>query len=132
MTADDFFRSVIGTPWANGANGPEAYDCWGLVRAYYNEVRGIYLPVVNVDATRAVAVAHAFAGNAALGDWEHLEFPVEGSALLMGQARRPHHVGLWLGGGVLHSIEGAGVVYHCGPQLRLTGWNVLGFYGLRR
>lgn len=131
MSPEEFFKSVIGKPWVNGADGPDAYDCWGLVRAYYREVRGVSLPVVDVDASRAVAVAHAFAGHEALGDWEEIQFPIEGCALLMGQARRPHHVGLWLGNGVLHSAEGIGVAYHYGLQLQLAGWNVLGSYRLR-
>jgi cell wall-associated NlpC family hydrolase len=130
-TPEEFFKSVIGYPWANGANGPEAYDCWGLVRAYYREVRDVHLPVVAVDATRAFAVAHAFAGHAELGNWEPVEFPSEGCAVLMGQARRPHHVGLWLGGGVLHSSEGCGVTYVNNLMLKHSGWNVLGSYRLK-
>lgn len=131
MTPDEFFRRVIGMPWANGANGPEAYDCWGLVRAYYREVHGRELPVVAVDATRAVAVAHAFAGHEAVGDWEATEQPQQGGAVLMGQARRPHHVGLWIGGGVLHSVEGSGVIFNNAFTLKSAGWNVLGSYRLR-
>ena len=131
MTPDEFFRSAIGKPWINGADGPDAYDCWGLVRAYYRDVIGRALPVVDVDATRAVSVAHAFAGHAALGDWEQTQHPQQGGAVLMGQAKRPHHVGLWIGGGVLHSAEGCGVIYNNAFALKSSGWNVLGSYRLK-
>ena len=128
MTPEQFFSAVIGKPWASGAGGPDAFDCWGLVRHYYTTMRGQILPVVDVDATRAMQVAHAFAGEPELANWLAVEAPAEGDAVLMGQARRPHHVGLWLGGGVLHSVEGAGVIYTAAPMLRFSGWNVIGYY----
>lgn len=131
MTPDEFYRSVIGKAWANGANGPDAYDCWGLVRAYYREVHGRELPVVDVDATRSMAVAHAFAGHAALGDWEATEYPQQGDAVLMGLNRAPNHVGVWIGSGVLHSVRGPGVIYNNAFTLKSAGWNVLGSYRLK-
>lgn len=131
MSPDDFFRSVIGHPWASGAEGPEAFDCWGLVRAFYREVRGVTLAVVDVDATRAISVAHAFTGHEALGAWEKIEHPADGSAVLMARGRTPNHVGLWLGGGILHSMQGAGVIYTTPLMLRHAGLTVLGHYGLK-
>ena len=128
MTPEQFFKSVIGHPWENGAIGPDAFDCWGLVRAYYLQVRGIELPIVDVDATRSMAVAHAFAGHAELASWQEVDAPSEGDAVLMGQNLRPNHVGLWLRGGVLHSIQGGGVIYTTPLMLRHSGWNILGNY----
>lgn len=42
--ADDF----VGKPYAAGAAGPEAYSCWGLVRAVFARVHGIAFPDVAV------------------------------------------------------------------------------------
>lgn len=126
MIAEEFFKSVIGRPYTLGAAGPDAFDCWGLVRHYYAAMRGVQLPVV--DAERTLAIARAFAGNAERDNWVEVWHPAEGDAVLMGQARRPHHVGLWLGGGVLHAVEGAGVIYTTAPMLRHGGWNVIGYY----
>lgn len=131
LTPEEFFRAVIGKPWTNGGNGPESYDCWGLVRAYYQQVRGTWLPVVDVDATRSLAVAHAFAGHAELGNWEQVESPKEGCAVLMARGRMPNHVGLWLGGGVLHSVQGAGVIYTTALMIRHSGFSILGHYRLK-
>lgn len=131
MSDDEFFRLALGKPWVNGASGPDAFDCWGLVRAYYAQVAGRALPVVDVDSARALDVAHAFAGHDELSNWEPIDHPRHGCAVLMGQARRPHHVGLWLSGGVLHAVEGAGVIYNNAFMLRASGWNVLGHYRLK-
>ena len=126
MTAAEFSRAVLGRPYRLGAAGPEAYDCWGLVRHYYAAARGVALPVV--DAVRTLAIARAFSGDPERANWAEVESPAEGDAVLMGQARRPHHVGLWLGGGVLHAVEGAGVIHTQPALLRLGGWNVVGYY----
>ncbi|MDT3708178.1 MAG: NlpC/P60 family protein [Thiobacillus sp.] len=126
MTPEQFFKSVIGRPYALGELGPDAFDCWGLVRHYYRTMRGMDLPVV--DAERTLAIARAFSNNAERDNWVEVWHPAEGDAVLMGQARRPHHVGLWLGGGVLHAVEGAGVIYTTAPMLRFGGWNVIGYY----
>ena len=42
----------LGKPWRNGADGPDAFDCYGLVRAVYRDRYGIEMPVVSADATR--------------------------------------------------------------------------------
>lgn len=58
--------------------------------------------------------------------------PVEGDAVLMGTGDRPCHVGLWItpdaAGGVLHSVEGAGVIFTPGLRVRDLGYAILGFY----
>lgn len=128
MTPEQFFKSVIGKAWENGAIGPEAYDCWGLVRSYYKQVRGIELPVVDVDAAQSMAVRHAFAGHPELSSWQVVDSPAEGDAVLMGPNNRPNHVGLWVNGGVLHSVKGGGVIYTNPMMLRKSGWNILGNY----
>ncbi len=57
--------------------------------------------------------------------------PQEGDAVLLRQFRHPVHVGVWLvvdGGGVLHAVKDAGVVYQKLLELLLHGWQVEGFY----
>lgn len=38
----------IGLPWRLGASGPDAFDCWGLVRHVQKEHFGIEMPHLNV------------------------------------------------------------------------------------
>lgn len=124
----------LGKPWVNGAQGPEAYDCWGLVRAVYLRRRGIALPVVEVDAHRPLAVTRAFADPVLHGGW--IEVDARGAlreldAIEMSFSRRPHHVGLWVdvdGGGVLAAVEGAGVVFQRRASLAVHGWRILSVY----
>lgn len=126
--------AYIGKPWAQGASGPDAYDCYGLVRAVYADVAGIDLPIVDADGLRTLAAARAMRDYADYGQWFEPADVRELDVVQMGHARHPHHVGLWLdadGGGVLHSVAGAGVVFQRTPQLALHGWHRLNRYRRR-
>lgn len=120
----------LGKPWINGASGPDAFDCWGLVRHIYRERLDIDLPAVDVDAHRPLAVRHAFAEGAKAHGWEEVEACPEADfdVVLMGQAKHPHHVGLAVAGGILHSVEGIGVIYQDTASLRRHGWRLLAAY----
>ncbi len=123
--------NYLGAPWENGASGPGAYDCFGLVRAVYADRHGVEIPIVDVDAHAPLAVRHAMAEAAPYAGWRVVELDAleEGDVIVMSQARHPHHVGLWLAaGGVLHSVEGAGVVYQNRQSLHRHGWNLIRAY----
>lgn len=121
----------IGRPWQSGAAGPEAFDCWGLVRSIQRDVYGRHLPTVDIDATDVRAVIGMFESHPERSRWHRVEVPVEGDCVLMSHAKHPSHVGLWLdcnGGGVLHSLRGAGVVFSSMSALRRERWARIEFY----
>jgi len=92
------------------------------------------LPEIPVDATNLRAVLKGFQSHPERERWEVVAHPhdrFEGDAVLMRQSRYPVHVGVWLGadgGGVLHCMQGAGVVFQRIEHLRLHGWQVEGIY----
>lgn len=119
----------IGEPWV-----AVEHDCWGFVRRVYREQFGIDLPVVDVDSHSLRAGIQAFDRHPERAAWVALPNPTEGAAVLMGKAERASHVGIWCdvdGGGVLHAIQGAGVVFQNRQALALSGWNVLASYRRR-
>jgi len=120
----------IGKPWVSGGQGPDKFDCWGLVRFVVLEQRGIVLPVVNVDAASMLKVMRAFRSGSYDG-WEQVDDPREFDGVLMSHANHPHHVGIWIdvdGGKVLHAVRGAGVTAMDRLHLRMAGWNIIGFW----
>lgn len=121
----------LGRPWKNGADGPDAFDCYGLVRAVYRDRYGVEMPVVSADATRVLACLHAARDYADYSQWEAVTVPQDGDVLLMGCARHPHHVGVLVEGRVLHSVEGAGVLLQTVDSLAAHGWNILKTYRRR-
>lgn len=121
----------LGKPWRNGAEGPDAYDCYGLVRAVYWDRYGVEMPAISADATKVLACLHAARDYSDYGQWEAVTVPQDGDVLLMGSARHPHHVGVLVEGRVLHSVEGAGVVLQTVDSLKMHGWNILKTYRRR-
>lgn len=47
---------LIGKPWRGGAAGPDAFDCWGLVRWVFERQHGIVMPPVVVGAIGGTTV----------------------------------------------------------------------------
>jgi len=127
---------LIGKPWESGQQGPEAFDCWGLLVWVYQQQFNINLPNIAVaegDLRSQVKAFHAHPENA---HWQRVEKPKEGNALLLRQSRHPIHVGLWIDtegeSGVLHALQGAGVVFQTLNSLKLSGWSVEGIYRCQR
>jgi len=121
----------LGLPWISGHAGPGSFDCWGLVRHVQKNHFNRELPPVVVDADNVRAVVNEFTGNSERKNWLEVESPVEGDCLLLSQSKEPTHVGIWLdidGGGLLHAVQGVGVVFSSRSNLRLLGYNVLGAY----
>lgn len=134
MSHQHWAERYIGKDWRSGAEGPDAYDCHGVVRAVYRERVGLCLPVVPVDALSPLAVRHAMR-DYDYSDWETIPAPSrELDVVEMSLASRPHHVGVFIdvdGGGVLTSVEGAGVVFQTLTSLKRHGWNIVVCYRRR-
>jgi hypothetical protein len=136
MQADDisFCLSLIGKPWVSGASGPEAFDCWGLLRHVYQARRGVTLcPFAGVRETGLIGMMKNAKAEAAT-HWQEITRPEHLCCVGMSRGRRVEHVGLWLedgNGGVLHSHEGAGVVFQSVASIRNTGFQNFIFYKFR-
>lgn len=106
--------AYIGKPWQSGAQGPDAYDCWSLVRAVQKNVFGNDLPMISVNALDPAAVMAAFAGNAEYAHWQQVEIPQDGDCVITKSSPLvAEHVGIWIdvdGGRILQAVYGAGVV----------------------
>lgn len=123
----------IGKPWRSGADGPDAYDCWGLVRAVMQQRAAVDLPIIDVaDAADAQEVLRAFKTTAHYAPWRRVETtPQELDVALMTQRKHPAHVGIWLEadrGRMLHSTSSTGVVALDLVTLKREGYKVLGWY----
>jgi cell wall-associated NlpC family hydrolase len=96
----------IGAPYREGARGPDAYDCWGLVRAALAEA-GLVLP--DAQAVDRAAMDACIAAQARSGAWDLVTDPQPGDLLLLGPApRRLWHIGLQTQAGVLHTTPSTG------------------------
>lgn len=118
----------LGKAWANGACGPDSYDCWGLVRAIYKNEKNVDIPIVNVDALKPLAVRHAFESSSEYKNWREVKDYQNFDVLLLSQATRTHHVGVWFNDKLLHSVEGSGVIWQSLQSLKTHGWKIISAY----
>lgn len=124
-----FAEQYLGRPWMSGKSGPDAYDCYGLVRAVYKSVYGVSLPEVNVNAHSMPACVHACIDQQQ--QWREIAYPIDGCVVTMTRSNLPHHVGIWLdadGGGALHALDGAGVIFSSLPALAALRFKILSYY----
>jgi len=119
----------LGRPWVAGHN-----DCWAFFRRVQRERFARVVPVVEVDPGDVLSVARAFRDHQERQRWLLVETPEEGDAVLLYRTRYPTHVGVWIdadGGGVLHCVEGAGVIFTPRARLAACGWPQADFYRYR-
>ena len=116
----------IGDAWIE-----KAHECGHFFVRVQREQFGIETAVVDADALSALSCVRALDGS-------HPEFlnwpliaerdaPREGDCVQMSHSKRPHHIGVWIdadGGGVLHCVEGQGVIFSTRQSLKVNGWNI--------
>jgi NlpC/P60 family len=111
-----WINDYVGVPYVENGRGRDGWDCWGLVLAVYRDRLELELPDWTwqapfgpLDKLRAFAgaVHDVDAAGAAL----ELEAPEAWAIGLVHGDRRPHHVGVIVGAGVLHSQRYGGTIY---------------------
>ena len=125
-----WWAHYIGRPFEDGARGPEAYDCWGLVRAVYAEQLGIELPSYGEISARDLGrIARTIAARSDDG-WRIVGSPFDFDVALMraaGRTRAVVHVGVMIDGTrMLHTEAATGAVVvpltHVSVAGRITGF----------
>ena len=125
----------LGKPWEPGARGPDAFDCWGLLRDVYERQFGLSLPFypgLPHDPTASEMSQMVRTIRQELDeDWLEIPEPFEGCAVAMSQSRAYHHVGLFMeadGPRVLHCWDGAAVMLDPLPRLKLKGLKKITYF----
>lgn len=121
----------IGKPWVVASDGPDSYDCWGLVVAVQRRLYGHDLSIIPVAENDMKTLIRTMRDHPERQNWHSVTVPHEGDVALLRQSRHPIHVGVWLdvdGGGILHAVQGAGVVFQSLNNLAMTGWKIENYY----
>lgn len=128
---------LIGVSYGAGACGPDAFDCWGLVRYVFRTVHGIDMPVVSVgrvgdeSAENVAAIKRA----AEVSGWRPSSdtAPAEHDIVLM-NSPTGRHVGVvvYANGALLllHCSEGLGVCVQPLADLARMGFTGFTFWRL--
>lgn len=135
MPALHWAYDYLGKPWVPLATGPDAYYCWSLFRVVQRDHFAIEVPEIVIPEWTGLAMVREamaqFAHHPELQRWRQVPTPQDGDGVLMSAAKDPWHVGIWLdvdGGGVLHCVEGAGVIFTGVLALQHAGWRRLSYW----
>lgn len=116
MNALHWTFPLIGLPWRRGAQGPDAFDCWGIVRhAVYLQLNQT-LPLISIGAADNLpSLAHA------ARDWHPAEEPMREHDIVLMQGPHGRHVGFVvsvISGGkhVLRLLHSNGFMSPSGPK----------------
>ena len=112
---------LVGVRYTRGGVSPATgFDCFTLMAYVRHHYFGRPTPVLGIPATpmpspraAAQAIFLTLGGKERVGSaWHNCE-PIAGVAVAMGSwsFSRLHHCGVIVGNGVLHALEGAGVVW---------------------
>ena len=103
---------LIGKRWRLGATGPDEFDCWGLVQHVFKIRHGFEMPYIE-HQTRENFTNIRIAAKA--GGWRTVDAPPQNDDIVMMRSVSKLHCGVVVsalsGLGVLHCIDGAGVVW---------------------
>lgn len=120
----------IGLPYVLGGVDRSGLDCWGLVKLFYLEERGIVLPdLPGISVDEILSISREILAQCKLG-WVEVASPQDGDVVTMSLKQAPHHVGIWAqadGGKVIHSWMGGSVVADTFRQLKFRGIRTIKF-----
>lgn len=121
-------NEYVGLMHRPGAKGPDEYDCWNLLCHLQATYFGCPMPEAPIgDEAACLAL---FSAQCRDGNWVHVDLPTHGDAACLRGGMHPH-VGIYLdldGGGVLHSMEGIGVIWTKLAHLKTIGFGRTTFY----
>ena len=111
MTINEYINATVGSPWVNRAEGPDAFDCWGLVIDSFRRIDGVEIPQIDGYTDGSCNIGDEAAKQIAGGSWSKAT-PCDGAVMIIYEHSRIAHVGRCLGGGVLHAFgkNGEGAV----------------------
>lgn len=131
-------HDLIGKPYRLNAKGPNEFDCWSCVCHVRREVFGDGLPDIEVPSDASLLwLAHEFKGNDERKNWRQvIQHGVtfkpgeDGSLVLMSRASQAVHIGIWLAieRGILHAVEGDGIIFQDHLTLKASGWGNLRYF----
>lgn len=125
-------NGLIGRPYALGAQGPEAFDCYSTARELQLSLFGRDMPAFEMPAEAGrMAMAAAIAVHPERARWVEVDAPVDGALVTMARQSCGYHLGTFVaedGGLIVHALEGTGVVADTVGSLQSVGWRRFRFH----
>lgn len=125
-------EQYLGAPYLAGSFGPPevGFNCWGLLHYVQAKHFGVKMPKAPIGD--AETCRRMFTDRIAARVWAQVEQPRHGDGALMREGKNPH-VGVYLNidnGGILHALEGVGVIFTPITDLGFHGFSRVKYYRL--
>lgn len=121
--------TFVGWQYRQGAQGPDAWDCWSFFRHVQRERFGRDVPFSPSlssfnDIRKALEVEPSNYG------WRATNAPIDGDAVLLSMLKHPTHLGVWVADlrSVLHCAAGSGSVLHDARHLAAARWRTRSYF----
>lgn len=101
MTEQEWVNEVSGKPWSNRSDGPDSYDCWGLVVDFYRRVLGVDVEDIAGYVNGKTGINEGFSERGS--GWRASEF---GYVAVCFDGENANHVGVRVGNRVVHAFGG--------------------------
>lgn len=112
------FAQYIGLPWEQ-----EYHDCAEFARRIQRDHFGVVVPPISLpDYSDVKGIVEFINGHPENDNWVTVGNPQHGDIVVI---RKPAHYGVWIdvdGGGVLHCVEGIGVIFTHDSAWRMSGF----------
>ena len=96
-----WINEYIGIPYVSGGRTPDGLDCYWLTDE------------MNLrEKNKAISAA------VTSGEFTEIETPIDGCFCVCSRTKTSHHLGIHYGGGVLHALDGFGVIYEPLPRFQ--------------
>lgn len=124
----------LGKPWEVGANGPNSFDCWGLLEDIYKNEKGVTLSrYADLDKLCKEDVCRTIETDLQT-TWIRLENPVDLCLVTLSNLpNKIFHVGCFIAkdaGYVIHTRKNFGCMIEPMGKIILN-WKYIRFYALR-
>ncbi len=123
MKAEDYINEVVGKPWAICAEGPDSFDCWGLVLDSFRRLDGVELPQVTRYTNEPDSKGASGALAIQSGSYIKCE-PHDGAIMAAFLDGNFVHAGRCLCGGVVHATRGLSVRFDKYRVIKATNQHV--------
>ncbi len=106
---DDYINSVVGKPWVDRANGPDSFDCWGIVIDFFEKIHGDKIDVSGYES-KNIDFYQGFYDQINKGIFVPADETDNGVVFTAFVKDTPTHIGVVIGDMCLHALGGNNVL----------------------
>lgn len=122
----------IGKPWVVASDGPDAYDCWGLVVAVQRRLYGHDLSVIPVAENDMKTLIRTMRDHPERQNWHAVETPQEGEYRATAPVSPSHPCRgfgwMWTAAAFCMPFRALGSCFKALNNLNMTGWKIENYY----